>query len=1245
MRIREKLGLIVITSMLVTAIPAAWWVTSYAKDKILNREIKNLLAVTQNQSEVASERLQSGEAKLKGLARLLQDRLRSPVQQSEINAFQRQMTLNEDGVWRNKRDNYDGEQEAGIFLPDSPELSARQKVVNLRIKEVMDTFGSAANRLHENVWFLSPHGSEVIFDTTFPDFVFDQAASNDYTQTPWVTFTSPEHNPDRQYTFTPPLFDPVPKVWMISALYPLYLDDEWIGSLGEDMQLTSVLGFMFQEQQLYPDTQHFLLDNNGDFILAGQWQEELESATEQDNFNLNQYAELQHMLETHSLSHAPALISDRLHVAGEEYIALGMRLQPVGWPYYRLIPIANIVAPVQQLLLILFVIVFVITAVCGGLISVAIDKYVVSRIRRLSNAMKRYEIGDRQPATEEVGGQDEIMAAAREFDVMAERIDDARQALAESEQRWSYALEGAGDGVWDWNLQTDEVLLSHQWKKMLGYQDNDIANELSSCVSLLHPDDKPLVMSHLDDYLSGRSDIYSLEFRMRCKDGSWKWLLSRATVVKTDPDGKPLRMIGTHTDIAYLKTIQDKLQNTTEQLNEVLEYSPVAIRIAAQAGRKVIFANRRYGELINREPAEMVGVDPADYYVNKAQFQRYLDTIAEGGTITDELIQLNVPEAGQKSVLATYLPINYDDAPCVLGWFYDVTERIEAQEAMRLHASVFDNAWEGIMITDHHNRIIAVNNAFTEITGYNQHELIGEDPSVLSSGRQDKNFYQQMWQSIEQSGRWRGEVWNRRKNGEFYAEILTVSAIRDQEGNITHYLGLFADITDIKNTERQLEDLAHYDALTQLANRTLLSDRLEQSLAHARRNRTMLAVCFLDLDGFKPVNDMYGHDIGDKLLIEIGRRLNETVRSGDTVARMGGDEFVLLIANINHIDELDPIITRINQKIADKVYLGERVMSVSASIGVAIYPQDNVDADTLLRHADLSMYQAKQAGRDGYHIFDVKLDQQVHEHHAQTERIATALKNDEFCLYYQPKVNMQTHEVVGMEALIRWQHPEEGLLGAAEFLPIIESHQLIIALGDWVLDRAMQQIQLWLEQGLEIPVSVNVSARQIQHVDFISKLKALLARYPAVSPRYLELELLETSALETYQTAQIVETAGAELGISFALDDFGTGYSSLAYLRQLPVKTLKIDRSFVSSMLESDADMAIVKGIIELAEVFKRDIVAEGVETWQDCERLLSMGCDTLQGYYIARPMPAASVAEWVQQFSADTLKQQASKN
>ncbi|MEC9413052.1 MAG: EAL domain-containing protein [Pseudomonadota bacterium] len=1241
MQIREKLSLIVIVSILLTSIPAAIWVSAYSKEKLLNREVNNLLAVTQNQVDITSQKLSYAEPKLKGLARLLQSELDKPVTKEEIDKFYQTIELNSDGVWRNKKDQFDGQVNAGIFIPDSADLTDKQKVMHLRIKQVMDVFGSSANRVFENVWYLSPDlRSEVIFDSHYPQFIFTQQADNDYTQTPWVSLTSPSDNPDKQYTFTPPLFDPVNQVWMVSALYPLYVSGKWVGSLGEDMQLSNVLGFTFNEQQLYPDTQHFLLDKQGNFILAGQWQKQLESGDEKQVTDfLDKENALKVMLKQ-PVKDSPQIASKDIIVNGEKYIVISMSVVPVDWRYFKLIPIDDLIEPVNRLLAILIAVLFAVTIFSGWLITVAVNKNVISRITRLTREMTRFESGQKVALTAELKGNDEITTAARAFDSMAERIDsyltriaESKKSLAESESRWKLALESTGDGVWDVDLDAGTASYSERWKKMLGYMDDSFPDTLDETSEYIHPEDREQARLRFRGYISGEYANYQDEFRMLCGDGSWKWIMARGMIIKRDKDLQPLRMIGTSTDISYFKKIQDELRTNTAKLRELLEYSPIAVRIVTNTTKKIVFANKRYAELVNQDKDKLNDLNPFAFYVDPTVVKTYLNHIAEGKTIYNQLTELNIYGEGTKWTLASYLPIKYGGEECNIGWFYDITDRLKNEEALRLHASVFDDAWEGILITDKDNRIISVNRAFSEITGYTQEELIGEDPKILASGRQGAEFYEEMWECIHTEGRWRGEIWNRKKNGEFFAEILTVSAIENDQGEITNYLGLFVDITEIKKTEHLLVNMAHYDALTQLANRTLLSDRLEQAIAIAKRSEKLLAVCFLDLDGFKPVNDEFGHEIGDKLLIAVAERLAQVTRSGDTAARMGGDEFVVLISNINNIDELDPILTRLSQKIAEPIKINHRKHHVTASIGVAIYPLDNVDGNTLIRHADLAMYEAKQAGRDGYHIFDAKLDQQMHEYHSQLERLHLALIGEEFRLYYQPKVDLRHNRVVGVEALIRWQHPERGLLGAMEFLPIIEDHEFSIELGDWVLKTAFNQLQTWHENNLHIQVSINVSARQIQHDAFLNKLESLLKQYKTIAADDIELEILETSALETVQTAQVVAAASSYLGVPFALDDFGTGYSSLSYLRKLPVRTLKIDQSFIRDMLGNEEDMAIVKGVIELAQVFKRNIIAEGVETEAHFKPLMDMGCDIAQGYAIAKPMPADEVLEWVKHY------------
>ncbi len=557
--------------------------------------------------------------------------------------------------------------------------------------------------------------------------------------------------------------------------------------------------------------------------------------------------------------------------------------------------------------------------------------------------------------------------------------------------------------------------------------------------------------------------------------------------------------------------------------------------------------------------------------------------------------------------------------------------RMDAERALQQAASVFEFSHEGIMITATDGRITDVNEAFCRITGYRRDEVLGQNPRILKSGRHDAEFYKAMWDGLQRQGHWSSEVWNRRKNGEIYAQMQTISAVRDGNGSVLRYVCLFSDITALKEHQHQLERIAHYDALTNLPNRVLLADRLRQGMAQVQRHGTLLAVVYLDLDGFKAVNDTHSHETGDKLLTLLSGRMKEALREIDTLSRLGGDEFVAVLVDLQSHESSAPVIERLLAAAAEPVHIDGLELYVSASIGVSFFPQsDEVDADQLLRQADQAMYQAKQAGKNRFHIFDIEHDRSVRGHHESLDRISLALSQHEFVLHYQPKVNMRSGEIIGAEALIRWQHPERGLLSPAAFLPVIENHPLIIGVGDWVLETALTRIEAWRSQGLNLPVSVNIDAMQFDQPDFMDKLRALLARHPAIRPGDLELEVLETSALE--DIIQISETilACQSLGVGFALDDFGTGYSSLTYLKRLPAQQLKIDQSFVRGMLDSPEDLAILEGVLGLANAFRRQAIAEGVETLAHGEMLLMMGCEFAQGYAIAKPMPATAIPAWV---------------
>lgn len=559
----------------------------------------------------------------------------------------------------------------------------------------------------------------------------------------------------------------------------------------------------------------------------------------------------------------------------------------------------------------------------------------------------------------------------------------------------------------------------------------------------------------------------------------------------------------------------------------------------------------------------------------------------------------------------------------------DVTKNKQLEEKLRLAASVFSHAREGIIITDTQGNIIDVNETFVSITGYEREEVLGKNPNILKSDRQPSEFYQQLWLSITQNGYWSGEIWNKRKNNEEYAQLLTISAVQDNNGKVKNYIAIFTDISEAKKQQYKLEHMAHYDVLTNLPNRTLLSQRLNQALNESKNNSSLVAVMLLDLDGFKEINDAYGHNVGDELLVVLAARLQKTLGDHDTLSRFGGDEFVAVLANLKDESDYLNIVEKMLKVAAEPISFGNNVLRISASIGVTLYPTDNTDAEQLIRHADQAMYVAKQKGKNCYHLFDIESEDAIKARHEMAHNAAQALKKGEFVLYYQPKVNMRSGEIIGAEALIRWQHPEKGLLSPGAFLPYIENHQLNIDIGEWVIKESLHQIGVWQQAGLNVPVSVNVSALQIQQKNFVSRLESLLLSAPHVAPQFLQLEVLETSRLSNLTYVSDVINACIKLGVTFAIDDFGTGYSSLTYLRRLPASTIKIDQTFVRDMLFDPDDKAIVEGVIALAKSFNRKVIAEGVESVEHGKKLLELGCELAQGYGIARPMPANDMVDW----------------
>ncbi|MBK1691050.1 EAL domain-containing protein [Ectothiorhodospira mobilis] len=548
------------------------------------------------------------------------------------------------------------------------------------------------------------------------------------------------------------------------------------------------------------------------------------------------------------------------------------------------------------------------------------------------------------------------------------------------------------------------------------------------------------------------------------------------------------------------------------------------------------------------------------------------------------------------------------------------------EERLRLADQVFQAADEGIMVTDTDGHIVAVNPAFTHITGYGEDEVKGRRPTFLQSGRQDAPFYQNLWSTLLGTGHWRGEIWNRRKNGEVYPEWLTISAVPGESGQIEHYVGVFSDIGQVKEAQQQLEFMAHYDPLTGLANRVLFRDRLRQALRRARRHGTSLVLLFIDLDRFKTINDTLGHNLGDQLLQTVARRMEHTTRASDTLSRLGGDEFVLLLDGEMNRDDIQTLCRKLLKILEEPMHLDGHEVAVSASIGIATYPEDGEDADTLLKHADLAMYEAKTHGRNGYEFFAPNLSEGVLDRLKMESALRGASARDELRVHYQPQVDLRDGSLLGVEALVRWQHPALGLISPGHFIALAEEMGVIGEIGAWVLREACRQMRAWRDAGFHVPqVAVNLSVQQLERESLVERVQDALGDY-GLPPRCLELEVTESLIMKAPEKTLSVLQQLKGMGVKLAVDDFGTGYSSLSYLKRLPLDRLKIDRSFIQDVGRDPNGEAIIRAVIGLGQTLGLETVAEGIEQEGQGAFLLREGCHMGQGFLFGRPRPAA---EW----------------
>ena len=638
-------------------------------------------------------------------------------------------------------------------------------------------------------------------------------------------------------------------------------------------------------------------------------------------------------------------------------------------------------------------------------------------------------------------------------------------------------------------------------------------------------------------------------------------------------------------------------------------------------------------QIYNMHPAALSPAIQPDGQNSYEKAEKLLARVIDSGSLNFEWMHKRM-DGGKNPVDVSLTLIRDGDKVIIYAVWRDISNRKEAEEKLRLMSKVFEHSGEAIVITGPDNNILTTNRSFTRMTGYNPQDALGRNPRILQSGKEPQEFYAAMWKALLKENFWQGELWDKRKDGSFYLKWLTISVVRNNLNEVTNYIGSFTDITEWKQVAQKIEHLEHHDSLTNLVNRFSLMERLSQALELAKRSDSHLAVLFINLDRFKNINDLLGHHIADSLLLNVAKRLLGAVRSADIVARLGGDEFVVVLSQTESEMTAAHIVEKIHLALSQIYLLDGHDLHITSSIGISVFPHDGETAEELIKNSDFAMSHAKSKGRDNFQFFKQEMNSTVRDRLLLESDLRKAIEREEFLLHYQPQIDMATGRVVGVEALVRWQHPKRGIVPPDMFIPIAEETGLILPIGEWILRTACWQLVDWMSEGLPpFRMAVNLSARQFKQENLPDMVAEIIAEI-GIDPHLLELEITESAAMDNIDTTILHLHRLREMGVELAIDDFGTGYSSLSYLKRFPANRLKIDRSFVLGIETDSDDAAIAAATIALAHKLGKEVVAEGVETEAQLIFLRDQHCDIIQGYYFSRPMPAKDVFTFIQQNS-----------
>ena len=659
----------------------------------------------------------------------------------------------------------------------------------------------------------------------------------------------------------------------------------------------------------------------------------------------------------------------------------------------------------------------------------------------------------------------------------------------------------------------------------------------------------------------------------------------------------------------------------------------VNIFIQTDKDGNIIKASPSIKNILGYEPNEVIGKNIIIFWADRDKAKNLRDNFLKNRQPPKEIIEKFRHKNGTMLYLENFIKPRYDHNGNYIGSdniARDITQQLKSQKALEVYENVIKNTSEGIMITDKNNHIVFTNKAFFDITQYEEKDVLGKNPSILKSGVHTKKFYKNMWESIIKNGKWKGEIWNKHKDDGIYPELLSINTLKNKNGEIENYIAIFTDISEIKKSEAKMRSMAMHDSLTGLPNRTMMSSMMSHSIKSTKRQQELMAIMFIDLDNFKTINDNYGHKEGDNVLIETAKRLKNVLREEDIVYRFGGDEFIVTLEHIKNSEDIAKVARKLNQSLQIPYQTNDYTFYISCSIGIAIYPNDASNVDELIKNADAAMYQAKNKGKNRYSFYSHKLGKQIQEELHIENLLRKSVENSEFEIYYQPKIDTKTLHITGLEALLRWNSREKGVLSPAKFIPIAEKTRLIIPLGNWILLQACKQIKKWHDNKIYSGnISVNISGVQLDNKNFVNSIKNVL-KESGLSPYYLDLEVTESVLMNDLKHWSNTLDEIRDIGIDISIDDFGTGYSSLSYLRELPVDELKIDKSFINDIPDDKDACAIVKSIISLAKTLSYKTVAEGVEKKEQQKYLVENGCDIIQGYYYSKPLSATDMEDFL---------------